>query len=492
VSVWREVAAWLGSQADETFDTSSSLVFLVGDAAWKIKQPVDFGFLDFSTLEKRKTAVERELRLNRRWSPDIYRGVRKIARGPDDGFRLDGEGEAVEWLLEMRRFDPRAVLDERPESVDADLGEAIGRLLGCAHIAAPAVHEAGLDAWLYTVDSNVAPLKRSCPPLDPDVVDRVIAATRAGREALAPLLDARRRAGYRRLCHGDLHLGNILLEDGKPVPFDCIEFSDVLGRMDIAYDAAFPIMDLAVRGRAEAANAVLNAWVDEAARGFAADLWDGLALLPQFLCVRACVRAHVCAASGKAEAARRYLAAASAFLDAAKPRLTAVGGYSASGKTVEARRRAAPGAPGQVHLRSDLIRKRLWNAGPRERLPAEAYGPEEDERTYSEMFAIARRVIAAGWPAVLDATFLDADHRRRAEALAADAGVPFEGVWLEAPPEVLRARIAQRTGDASDADLAVLERQLARGAGPVTWRKNSPPPLGEGDPEGVEGVAQQR
>ncbi len=135
----------------------------------------------------------------------------------------------------------------------------------------------------------------------------------------APLLEARRRADYQRLCHGDLHLlGGILLEDGRPgLPFDCIEFSDVLGRMDIAYDAAFPIMDLAVRGRPEAANAVLNAWLDEAARGFGHDLWDGLALLPQFLCVRACVRAHVAAASGHADDARRYLAAASAFLEPA-------------------------------------------------------------------------------------------------------------------------------------------------------------------------------
>ncbi len=121
-------------------------MFLVADAAWKIKQPVDFGFLDFSSLDKRRTALDRELTLNRRWTPDIYRGVRKIVRRADGGFCLDGEGDAVEWLLEMRRFDPRAVLDEQPESVDADLGEAIGRLLGRAHVAAPAVNEAGLDA----------------------------------------------------------------------------------------------------------------------------------------------------------------------------------------------------------------------------------------------------------------------------------------------------------------------------------------------------------
>ncbi len=472
MSEWDEVSAWLAAQADETIETSCARVFLAGEAAWKIKRPVDFGFLDFSTLEKRRTAVERELQLNRRYSSDIYRAVRKVTRR-DGAFRLDGEGAAIEWLLEMRRFDPTAVLGERPETVDAALAEAIGRLIGRAHIAAPAVFEPDQDAWLYTVDSNVEPLVRACPPLGHGDVRRILAATRAGRAALAPLVEARRLAGYRRLCHGDLHLGNLLVEDGKPIAFDCIEFSDVLGRMDIAYDAAFPIMDLCVRGRPEAANAVLNAWLDEAARGFPASLWDGLAAVPQFLCVRACVRAHVSAASGEAEMARRYLAGAEGFLSPPAPRLTAIGGYSATGKTVEAARRAALTAPGAIHLRSDLIRKRLWNAGPRDPLPAEAYGFAQDERTYREMFATARRVLAAGWTVILDATFLNPDRRGEAEALAAEARVPFEGLWLEAPPEVLRARLAARRGDASDADLAVLERQLARGAGTVTWARET-------------------
>ena len=182
-------------------------------------------------------------------------------------------------------FDPARCWDERPGGGGcADLGEAIGRLLGRAHVAAPAVHEAGLDAWLYTVDSNVKPLRRRCPPLDRAEVDRIIAATQAGREALTPLLEARRRAGYRRLCHGDLHLGNILLEDGRPVPFDCIEFSDVLGRMDIAYNAAFPIMDLAARSGGCEAPCSTPGWTR--LRAALLDLWDGLALLPQFLYVR--------------------------------------------------------------------------------------------------------------------------------------------------------------------------------------------------------------
>jgi len=469
---WAEVAAWLATQADEVVETSCARVFLAGDLAWKIKRPVDLGFLDFSTLEKRKWALDRELDLNRRWSGDIYRAVRPLTR-EEGAFAIDGAGETVEWLLEMRRFDPHAVIAERTEAMDLAQSDDLGRLIARFHIAAPLAPEADFGAYGYTVDANEGPLTRAAPPLDADMVARVVGATKAGRDALTPLLEARRGEGFARLAHGDLHLGNILLEDGRPIPFDCIEFSEILGRMDVLYDAAFPIMDLAVRGQPAAANRLLNAYLDEAARGFPPSLWDGLPALPQFLAVRACVRAHVTAATGDDDMSRRYLAAAEGFLTPPVPRLTAVGGRSGSGKTSEAARLAAREAPGAVILRSDLVRKRLWNVAPLERLPATAYAPAEDEPVHREMFAIAARVLAAGWPVILDATFLDPARRTEAEALAAGRGVPFDGVWMDVPPDILRARVVARTDDASDAGLEVLERQLARDPGPVTWRGQS-------------------
>jgi uncharacterized protein len=467
---WPEVAAWLAGQADRVIETSCAEVYLAGDFAWKIKRPVDFGFLDFSSLDKRGWAIRRELELNRRFSGDIYRAVRRITREADGRLAIDGAGEIVEWLLEMRRFDPAAVLARQPEAVDDTLAEEIGRLLARLHAQAPLAAESDLGAYGYTVDSNVAPLRAACPPLDPATVERIIAATRAGRAALTPLLEQRRRAGFFRQCHGDLHLGNLLVEDGEPVPFDCLEFSEVLGRMDIAYDAAFVLMDLIVRDRPDAASRVLNAWLDAAARYFPAALWDGLAALPQFLCVRACVRAHVVAAQGDAESARAYLAAAETLLAPPPVKLTAIGGRSGTGKTWRAARLAAETPPGAVVLRTDLVRKRLWGATALERLPSDAYTPAEDAKVYAELFAIAERVLAAGWPVILDAVFLDPRRRVQAEAVAVRCGVSFEGIWLEAPQEVLRARVAARTGDASDADLAVLERQLSRDAGLVTWR----------------------
>jgi hypothetical protein len=469
---WEDVAAWLAARSDEVIETSCARIHLAGEVAWKIKRPVRFAFLDFSTPEKRRWALERELSFNRRWSGDIYRAVRAVTRR-DGAFAIEGDGEPVEWLLVMRRFDPDAVLANQPRSVDGPLAEALGRLIARMHIDAPvAPGNSGLGAYGFTVAANEAALADPASHLDRVALEPVIAATSAGRDALTPLLRTRLTEGYARHCHGDLHLGNILLEDERPVPFDCIEFNDTLSRMDVLYDVAFPIMDLVVRDNTRAANRLLNAYFDEAARGFAAGLWRGLRALPQFLAVRASVRAHVSASTGDGAAAAHYLAAAQNFLIVPAPRLIAIGGRSGTGKTHFARILAPllPGAPGAVILRSDEIRKRLMGAAALDPLPKTAYAPAMDERVYADMLQLAATVLAAGRSVILDATFLAPEARERAEVVAARLGAPFSGAWLEGEPEILRARVAARRGDPSDADVAVLERQLARDAGRVTWR----------------------
>jgi predicted kinase len=233
-------------------------------------------------------------------------------------------------------------------------------------------------------------------------------------------------------------------------------------------------MDLAFRGELSAANRAMNAWLDEAARGFPLpDLWTGLRALPLFQSVRAAVRAHVTVNQDEADLARRYIAAAQAHLEPAGARLMAVGGLSGSGKTTHAREAALKlgAAPGAVVLRSDEIRKRLWGAAPLDRLPSEAYGPGQSERVYGAMMEAGRAALSAGRAVVLDAAFLKPGERAAAEALAAEAGVPFDGVWMDAAPEVLRARIAGRKDDASDADLKVLEMQLTLDLGEIGWRR---------------------
>ena len=467
---WDQVADWLGRQAERTIETSCARVFLRPDVAWKIKRPVRFAFLDFSTLDRRKWALGRELTFNRRWTSDVYRTVRAVTRA-GGSFALDGRGEAVEWLLEMRRFDPDAVLANRPQEIDGNLAETLGRLIARAHINSPAAPDGGgVGALGYTIATNETSLRRA-PRLEASAVRRLIERTRISLDALSPLLESRRPAGFGRQCHGDLHLGNILLEGGRPIPFDCIEFNDQLSRIDVLYDVAFPIMDLAVRDRDEATNRLLNAYLDEAARGMPSSQWEGLAALPLFLSVRAAVRAHVTAATGEDGLAQQYLVAAERFLKPSTARLFAVGGLSGAGKSTLARALAplVPDAPGAVILRSDEIRKRLLGVGHLDPLPKTAYAPGQDAQVYDEMLSLAAAVFRAGRSVILDATFLAPRERLHVERLAASLGAPLTPVWLEGDPALLRARLAARTADSSDATLAVLDRQLASKPGPVTW-----------------------
>ena len=296
----------------------------------------------------------------------------------------------------------------------------------------------------------------------------MVAATDAAFAAAGPLLEKRRAEGFARRCHGDLHLGNILLEDGAPRLFDCIEFNDLLSEIDVLYDVAFLIMDLGFRGNATGANRALNAYLDEAARGFPPDLWDGLAALPLMLSARASVRAHVTAMQGQTEGARAYLAAAGAHLQPPPPRLVAVGGRSGSGKTTLARM-IAPGlgaAPGAVVLRSDEIRKRLAGIGPLDHLPDDAYGPAMSERVYAELFATARRCLAAGRATVLDAVFLRPEERGAARRpCLRTAGGLRRRLAGRAPATCCAPGWPAAPGDASDADAAVLAAQLGARSG---------------------------
>ena len=460
-----------GPAADLVKETPIAKVFLAGDRAWKVKKPVDFGFLDYSTPAKRRWSMHRELSMNARLSGDIYRAVHAVVR-ERGALRLAEPRTpgAFDWVLEMRRFPEGAILANDPALLDAPFAETLGRQLARWHAGAEIKPEGGgVGALGYTLASNAEQLRALAPSLGAGAVEALLAETEASFRTLSPLLEARRAQGFARLCHGDLHLANLVREGDRVTPFDCIEFNDRLSEIDVGYDMAFLVMDLHFRGRAEAANRVLNGWLDESVRRDGAAVWEGLRALPLFLAARAGVRAHV---SGHADpgVGARYVAAARAHLAGAPPQLVAVGGLSGSGKSTVARAMApALGrAPGAVVLRSDEVRKRLWGAGPLQRLAPEAYAPGESGRVYGRMFEEARAVLAAGQAVMLDAVFLKAEERAAASALALEAGAAFEGVWLAGDPAVLRARVAARRGDASDADVAVLEAQLSRDRGPLS------------------------
>ena len=324
-----EVADWFAGQAQTTIETACARVYLAGERAFKVKRHVDLGYLDYSTLDLRHWALERELRFNRAAASDIYRAVRRVTRAAQGGLDLDGPGEVVEYVLEMRRFDETAVLAAQPWTVDGPLADALGREVADLHAKADLRPQGGGGKALkFTIDSNAHLLRQMTSRLGTDLVEAVIAATDHEYRRQEPLLDARRDAGFARHCHADLHLGNILLENGKPVLFDCIEFNDVLSDIDVQYDLAFLLMDLDFRRRRDAAVRVLSAYLDQAARVLGADLHAGLAALPLMLSVRAGVRAHVQAHSGDDAAAIAYLNAALDHLTPQPASLTAVGGLS--------------------------------------------------------------------------------------------------------------------------------------------------------------------
>ena len=288
----------------------------------------------------------------------------------------------------------------------------------------------------------------------------------AFRDEIVPWLAERARAGFVRRAHGDLHLGNLCLWQGRPVPFDALEFDEDLATIDLGYDLAFLLMDIEARADRAAANRVLNRYV---ARSGDVALTRGL---PLWLSCRAMVRAHVLARLGRAEAAR-YLAVAEAALDPPPPCLVAIGGLQGTGKTTLARALAPAlgAAPGALILRSDEIRKRLAGCAPEDRLPPDAYTRAATAAVYAALEQGLATALAAGHAAIADAVFLDPAERARIEAIATGAGVTFRGLWLEAPRTVLEARLLARQGDASDADVAVLREAAARDPGPITWAR---------------------
>ena len=299
LEAWLEAGAGSGERAREVHETPIAKVFVFEDRVLKLKKVADFGFLDFSTREKRAWATRRELAFNRQTAPDVYRAVHAVtcavggwALADPDRF----EGEVVELVLEMRPFETDAILANHPDRVDGTLAERLGREIARVQAAAPGLTARGGAATLdYVLRSNADRLRPLAAELGPAQVERVIAGSRASFEAVAAILDARRDGGFVRRCHGDLHLGNIVVEDGRPILFDCIEFNDVLSEIDVGDDLSFLLMDLHLRARGEAANRVLNGWLDEAGRSFGPERMGVLAALPLFQSTRAAIRAHVSA-----------------------------------------------------------------------------------------------------------------------------------------------------------------------------------------------------
>jgi uncharacterized protein len=467
----------------ERIDTHAASVFLAGERAYKIKRAVRFPFLDYSTLAQRKRACEAELEVNRPYAPEIYRRVVAITREEGGGLALDGAGTPVEWAVEMRRFDEHATLDKLADEgkIDAALADALGRAVAAAHAAAPAVEAAPwIKALAGYIDEHVAAFAETPDIFPPDDSEALARASRAAYARIHPLLVERASAGLVRRIHGDLHLGNIVLLAGSPVLFDAIEFSPLIASGDVLYDLAFLLMDLMERELAAAANTALNRYLLATRR--VEDL-DALAALPSFLSMRAAIRAKVTAArlqraasedaAAIARTARTYFDLARRSIAPGPALLVAVGGLSGTGKSALARALAPElgAAPGAVVLRSDVERKALFGKDEHENLPEAAYAPEVTARVYAAIADKARRGLAAGHSAIVDAVFAKPQERVLMEQSAQALGVPFHGIFLEADVATRIARVGSRGRDASDADAAVARAQEEYDLGTLGWTR---------------------
>ncbi|WP_456843269.1 bifunctional aminoglycoside phosphotransferase/ATP-binding protein [Bradyrhizobium sp. USDA 4486] len=462
----------------ERIDTHAASVFLDGTRALKIKRAVKFPFLDYSTLEKRKIACEEEININRPLAPQIYHRVVAIAEEPDGLVQVEGSGRTIEYAVDMSRFDESRTLDHLAKAgpLDAELGSSIADAIGASHAQATVADGA---AWVNSVpaliDGNSNGL-RAGDHLERAAIEQLGKASHAMFLRLRAMLEQRARRGFVRRCHGDLHLANIVLIEDRPVLFDAIEFDTQMATVDVLYDLAFTLMDLLRYSQANAANAVLNQYLTQAP----VETLDALAALPLFMSIRAAIRAQVALArlerldadrTGILDDARRYFELARSLIDPPAPRLIAVGGLSGTGKSVLARALAPAVAPepGAVVLRSDVIRKQLFQVGQTDRLRPSAYGPEVTARVYEVLMQRARQVLAQSHSTIVDAVFARESERDDLAALARTCGVPLNGLFLVADLATRKARIGGRQGDASDATQEVAALQEHYSIGHIGW-----------------------
>ena len=453
-------------------ETHISWVLLTGLYAYKIKKPVDFGFVDFSSLAQRQLFCHEEVRLNQRLAPDIYVGVLPISGTPDRP-RLNGQGKPFEFAVKMRQFMADATLDHvldqvRPDQIDR------------------------LAADIATFHRNAAGAERETPFGSPELIAQVIAEVfeqippdgrfsehdrsleqlrhwlTHSHAAHAGDFEKRKTSGFIRECHGDLHLANLALLDDRIIAFDGIEFSERLRWIDVINDVAFTVMDFQARGQPALARRFLNRYLE-----FTGD-YEGLGLLPFYEVYRALVRVKVAtlafahvhgqAISSHAEDFIRYLSAAQFLTEAQAPWLVIMHGVTGTGKSTVSETLLEQ--TGAIRLRSDVERKRLFGLSPPDRSSGEirdaVYGTETTRKTYDRLQAIAQQLLLLGYPVIVDATFLKRQHRDAFRRLAASLNVPFLILDVQAKLAALRKRIAARavaSEDVSEADLSVLEQQ---------------------------------
>jgi aminoglycoside phosphotransferase family enzyme/predicted kinase len=465
--------------AVEVLETHISWVLLAGDFAYKIKKPVNLGFVDFSTLAARRRFCEEEIRLNRRTATALYLDVVPVSQAPG-GLAMGGDGPAIEYAVRMRRFPQEALLNAmaRRGALTArhvdDLAAAMAEFHGGVAAQRGEGPFGSPAEVLDEASGNFTQLAQIDAGADTPAARESLRAWTHAEFALHEAAFAHRKfAGFVRECHGDLHLGNVALIDARPVAFDAIEFNEGFRWIDVMNEVAFPVMDLHHHQLPRLAHRLLDAYLS------ATGDYAGLRVLRFYAVYRAMVRAKVAcirahqggAAAAQREASARayrgHLALAERLSRPAPAALVAMHGLSGSGKTTVSQRLLE--ALGAVRLRSDVERKRLHGLAAQARTGSAPggglYTAADDRLTYERLAALADECLAAGWPVIVDATFLERRWRELFRDYARERAVPFVLLACAAPEETLRGRVAARergAADASEAGIAVLERQITR------------------------------
>jgi aminoglycoside phosphotransferase family enzyme/predicted kinase len=459
-------------------DTHAASVFLEGTRALKVKRAVRFPYLDYSTLAKRKAACDEEMKINRPFAPQIYRRVVPITQSNDGSLDIDGQGTPVEFAIEMARFDEHQTFDHLAEAgpLDPSLVDAVADAIAASHAVAPL---APAEPWIASIAAIIEgndKTFRTAACFSKSDVDDLREASQSAFLGVRGLLEQRGARGFVRRCHGDLHLANIVLIDGKPVLFDAIEFDPAIASVDVLYDLAFPLMDFIRFELHAAANGLLNQYLGTNS----GEHLDALSTLPLFMSLRAAIRANVLlarlgqACRGKAyvmQSARAYFELAHRLIHPQAPTLVAIGGLSGTGKSVLARALApcVMPLPGAVVLRSDVLRKQHFQVTQTDHLPAKAYQPQITEQIYDTLAQRALRILVQGHSVVVDAVFAHETERAAIRDVARKLNIRFIGFFLKTDLATRLNRVRHRERDASDATPEIAGLQEKYDVGAIDW-----------------------